>query len=105
MGRPERVANFSLRSGGLVVLVLVSDIDVRNSLQIYGLLLYKKAVLKPSPYNFRALRNDVTAKNTNKRATATAMPMSHGATSRVQARRAELNQPRASTAKTAPVAS
>src|SRR5216684_8323467 len=105
MGRPERVANFSLRSGGLVVLVLVSDMDVRNSLQIYGLLLYKKAVLKPGPYNFRALRNDVTAKNTNKRATATAMPMSQRATSRVQARRAAFSQPNARTAKTAAMTS
>src|SRR6267378_3357554 len=56
-------------------------------------------------YNFRALRNEVTAKNTNKRATATARPMSQRATSRVQARSAALSQPSARTAKTAPMAS
>src|SRR6266699_3499322 len=63
---------------------------VVHSLQIHGL---------------RARRNEVTAKNTNNRATATAMAMSQRATSRVQARSAAFSQPSARTAKTAPVTS
>jgi hypothetical protein len=97
MGIPERVVNLSFRSTVAADLAFSSDMDVRNSIfaAIYGLLLY----------SFLALRKEVTAKNRNKRATATARTISQRATSRVQARRAELSQPRARTAKTAPVAS
>ena len=56
-------------------------------------------------HNLRALRKEVTAKNKNSRATATASPMSQRATSRVQARNAALSQPSARTAKTAAMAS
>src|SRR5882762_6050468 len=100
---PERVVNLSLRSAGIADLVLLSD--------IFGARWFEAAIglrqNRPGPgrYSLLALRNDVMAKNRNNRATATAMPMSQRATSRVQARRAALSQPSARTAKTAPMAS
>src|SRR6266704_2090512 len=62
-------------------------------------------VLRSHRHNLRALRKEVTAKNRNNRAVATAMLMSQRATSRVQARSAALSQPSARTAKTAAMAS
>ena len=56
-------------------------------------------------YNFRDFRNEVTAKNKNKKATAKTSPMSQSATSRVQARSAELSHASARMAKIAPVTS
>jgi hypothetical protein len=53
----------------------------------------------------RARRNELTAKKTNTSATATETAMSQYATSRVQARKAELNQPNARIAKIAPTVS
>src|SRR6266478_5355237 len=69
--------------------------ESRNQLQISALLLY----------NFRALHNEVTAKNANTRATATATPTSQRAASRVHARKAAFSQPNARTAKTAAMSS
>src|SRR6266550_2696288 len=101
---PETVVNLSLRSAGVADLALVSD--------IFGCSMgggrdwtTPKPPERVGRYNLLALRNDVMAKNRNNRATATAMPMSQRATSRVQARSAALSQPSARTAKTAPMAS
>src|SRR6266513_5957263 len=101
---PERVVNLSLRSAGGADLAVVSDIfGARWVEAVMGLRQNRPA--GSGRYNLLALRNEVMAKNRNNRATATAMPMSQRATSRVQARRAALSQPSARTAKTAPMAS
>src|SRR5689334_102455 len=108
MGMPEGVVNVSLRSAGVADLVLVSDMEAgKSKMEIRKELLARQA--RQTQYNhfhnLRALRNEVTAKKRKSRATATARPMSQRATSRVQARKAALNQPSARTAKTAAMAS
>src|SRR5258708_2125845 len=100
---PESVVNFSLRSRGeanlaFVLAILGSKCD---SAKADG----QAPPLHHKNHNLRALRNEVRAKNTNNRATATAIPMSQPATSRVQARKAALSQPSARTAKNAAMTS
>src|SRR5260370_2332867 len=109
---PERVVNLSLRSGGAADLALVSDMARPQLFDSRAAHVARsRAEARPlqnllnEDYSFRARRKDVTAKNRNNRATATAMPMSQRATSRVQARSAALRQPRSRTAKTPATAS
>src|SRR5713226_797578 len=100
---PERVVNFSLRSEGVAELDFVPDIFLpdRSNPRIGK----SKTTGWNRRYNFQALRNEVTAKNRNNRATAMAIPTSQRAASCVQARRAAFSQANARTAKTAPVTS
>src|SRR5580704_7681764 len=85
-GSPEIVTKRCLRSAGELLLDFPSDM-MRS---------------QRSVYSERARRNEVTAKNTNNKATATERAISQCATSRVHARNAEFSQPNAKIANMAP---
>jgi hypothetical protein len=114
MGRPEMVVKRALRSADLV---FVSDMVFSNNgrspfrQESESRIDYAQGKQAPPEkdskfgYSLRARRNDVTAKNAKRAATTRAMAMSQWATSRVQARKAALSQPKANMAKAAPVIS
>src|SRR5438132_13347269 len=78
-GRPESVVNLSWRSAGLV---LASDMEVgKSKMEVRkGLSARRVERRRKHGHNLRALRKEVTEKNRNSRATATARPMSQRAT-------------------------